>query len=388
MAWLITREADVRLALDDPRLSIDRQSSTTGYTGFALPPALDANMLNKDAPDHTRLRRLASGAFTRRRVDHLRPRIHDEADRLLDKLAGHTPVDLIESFAAPLPLAVIGDLLGIPVSERPHFRTWTNTLLDPDPSQPQQAKDAVENMESFLQELVRHKRSHPTDDLLSDLIRFHEAGDALDSDELVSLAFLILWAGYQNTTNLIGNATVALFEHPGQLDSVRKNPQLSDGAVEELLRYAHSNQFAIRRFATEPLVVDGIEIPRGDTVLLGLASSNRDPRWATDPEVMDLTNKQGQAHLAFGHGPHYCLGAPLARVEIRIAMTSLFDHFPDLQLATSVPELRWRRSFREHGLQALPVIPGLQRPLAGGIEQHSESAGIRASTVVRPGSPR
>ncbi|MEU8900073.1 cytochrome P450 [Nocardia sp. NPDC048505] len=354
-AWLITRATDVRQALADPRLSVDRRASRGGYPGFGLPPALDANLLNRDGSVHLRLRRRAARAFTARRVQLLRNGIQAVTDRLLAQLATQQHVDLIAAFAAPLSLSVIGDLLGIPPEDRDRFRGWTNTLLAPDPARPRSAVEAVGQIERFISELVRHKRADPADDFLSDLIADTHVDDTAGDDELVSLAFLLFWAGYENPVSTLGNALAALLNDPGQLAALRANGEPGDAAIEELLRFAHGSQYAIRRFATEPIIVGGVHIPQGDTVLLGLASANRDPRWITDPGTLDLTRAESGAHLAFGHGPHYCLGAPLARLELRIALGGLLGRFPDLRLAVPARELCWRPSFREHGLESLPV---------------------------------
>lgn len=357
-AWFVTREADVRRALADPRLSIDKRSSRTGHKGFALPPVFEANLLNTDPPDHTRLRRLVSHAFTRRRVDSLQGKIQAETDALLDRMAGREKSELVTEFAAPLPLTVIGDLLGIPSGDRERFRGWTNALLSPDPSQPQQAKHAVVQMAEFMVDLVAAKRSTPADDFLSDLIAVRDAGDALTENELVSLAFLIFWAGYENGFKLIGKGVLALLDHPDQLAALRATaPAVSDSAVEELLRYAHPSQFAIRRFPTEDIIIGDVRIPAGATVLLGTASADRDPSLVSNPDTLDLT-RTDNPHLALGHGIHYCLGAPLARLETRIAIGSLLHRFPRIELAIPRDQIRWRSSFREHGLAALPLILG------------------------------
>ncbi|MFC9998802.1 cytochrome P450 [Nocardia sp. NPDC127526] len=354
-AWLVTRESDVREALADSRLSIDKRSARGGYSGFALPPALDANLLNLDPPDHTRLRRLVSHAFTRGRIGGLGPRIQDEAERLLDEMAGCDRADVIADFAIPLPMAVIGDLLGIPEEDRGRFRGWTESLLAPDPARPQEAKLAITRMEEFLLELIEHKRAAPSDDFLSDLVAVRdEDNDKLTEDELVSLAFLIFWAGYQNSVDLIGNGVLALLDNPDQLARLQASPDISDEAIEELLRFTHPSQFGIRRFPTENISIGGVEIPAGDTVLLGVASANRDPDRFPNPDALDLA-RTDNPHLAFGHGIHYCLGAPLARLEARIALRSILHRFPALALAVPRAELPWRPSFREHGLRALPV---------------------------------
>ncbi|MFJ1876224.1 cytochrome P450 family protein [Streptomyces chartreusis] len=352
-AWVVTRYQDVRDALADPRLSVDKRHAKEGnYQGLTLPPALDANLLNMEAPDHTRIRRLVVRAFTARRVERLRAPIRETADRLLDALGPHGTTDLIASYAAPLPITVICDLLGVPDRHRRDFRVWTDTLVAPDPSRPQDAKAAVVAMLGFFGELLADKREEPVDDLLSDLIAVRDEGDRLSEDELMSLAFLILFAGYENTVQLIGNAVLALLRHPEQLDALRADPKRIAAAVEEFHRFEGPALLAIRRFPTEDMTIGGVPVPAGETVLLSLAAANRDPARFPDPDRLDLS-RDTSGHLALGHGVHHCLGAPLARAETEIALTALLERFPELALADGEP--RWRRSLRARGLLALPV---------------------------------
>ncbi|MFE7443817.1 cytochrome P450 [Streptomyces chartreusis] len=352
-AWVVTRYQDVRDALTDPRLSVDKRHAKEGnYQGLTLPPALDANLLNMEAPDHTRIRRLVVRAFTARRVEQLRAPIRETADRLLDALGPHGTTDLIASYAAPLPITVICDLLGVPDRHRRDFRVWTDTLIAPDPSRPQEAKAAVVAMLGFFGELLADKREEPADDLLSDLIAVRDEGDRLSEDELMSLAFLILFAGYENTVQLIGNAVLALLRHPEQLDALRADPKRIAAAVEEFHRFEGPALLAIRRFPTEDMTMGGVPVPAGETVLLSLAAANRDPARFPDPDRLDLS-RDTSGHLALGHGVHHCLGAPLARAETEIALTALLERFPELALADGEP--RWRRSLRARGLLALPV---------------------------------
>ncbi|WP_369168564.1 cytochrome P450 [Streptomyces sp. R28] len=352
-AWLVTRYDDVREALADPRLSLDKRHATPGsYRGLALPPALDANLLNMDPPDHTRIRRLVGRAFTPSRIAQLRTPIRQTADRLLDALGPLGTTDLIASYAAPLPVTVICDLLGVPDEHRRDFWEWTDALVAPDPARPQAAKEAVVAMLGFFTRLLADKREEPGDDLLSDLIAVRDEGDRLSEDELMSLAFLILFAGYENTVQLIGNAVLALLSHPEQLAALREDPSRIPAAVEELARYDGPALLAIRRFPTEDVTIGGVTVPAGDTVLLSLSAANRDPARFPDPDRLDL-GRDAFGHLALGHGIHYCLGAPLARAEAEIALAALLERFPALDLADR--ELRWRRSLRARGLLALPV---------------------------------
>ncbi|MGW3195142.1 cytochrome P450 family protein [Streptomyces sp. NPDC001118] len=353
-AWLVTRYEDVRAALADPRLSLDKRHASDGtYKGFALPPALDANLLNMDPPDHTRIRRLVGRAFTPHRVQQLREPIRRTADRLLDAFGPHGTTDLVAAYAAPLPITVICDLLGVPESHRLDFRVWTDALVAPDPARPGAAREAVAAMLGFFTGLLAAKRAEPADDLLSDLIAVRdEDGDRLSEDELMSLTFVILFAGYENTVQLIGNAVLGLLQHPDQLAALRKDPTHIPAAVEELARYEGPALLAIRRFPVEDVTIGGVTVPAGETVLVSLSAANRDPARFPAPDRLDLS-RDATGHLALGHGIHYCLGAPLARAETEIALAALLERFPELALNDD--ELRWRPSLRARGLLALPV---------------------------------
>jgi cytochrome P450 len=354
-AWLVTRYEDVREALANPLLSLDKKHALPGsYQGLSLPPALDANLLNMEAPDHTRIRRLVVRAFTPRRVEQLRTPVRETADRLLDALGPHGSADLIAAYAAPLPITVICDLLGIPGEHRPDFRSWTDVLAAPDPSRPGAVKEAVVAMLGFLTQLLADKRKKPADDLLSDLIAVRDEGDRLTEDELMSLAFLILFAGYENTVQLIGNAVLGLLTHPDQLAALRANPERFPDAVEEFARHEGPALLAIRRFPVEDVTIGAVTVPAGETVLLSLAAANRDPARFPDPERLDL-GRDASGHLALGRGIHYCVGAPLARLETEIAVSALLERLPDLALDADPAELRRRPSLRARGLLALPV---------------------------------
>ncbi|MFE2489221.1 cytochrome P450 [Streptomyces mirabilis] len=354
-AWLVTRYEDVREALANPLLSMDKKHALPGsYQGLSLPPALDANLLNMEAPDHTRIRRLVVRAFTARRIEQLRTPVRETADRLLDALGRHGSADLIAAYAAPLPITVICDLLGIPGEHRRDFRAWTDVLVAPDPTRPGAAKEAVAAMLGFLTQLLADKRKKPADDLLSDLIAVRDEGDRLSEDELMSLAFLILFAGYENTVQLIGNAILGLLTHPDQLAALRANPERFPNAVEEFARHEGPALLAIRRFPVEDVTIGAVTVPAGETVLLSLAAANRDPARFPDPERLDL-DRDASGHLALGRGIHYCVGAPLARLETEIAVSALLERLPDLALDADPAELRWRPSLRARGLLALPV---------------------------------
>ncbi|GLW89445.1 cytochrome P450 family protein [Actinokineospora globicatena] len=355
-AWVVTRYDDVRAGLADPVLSVDRSNAGAGYRGFALPPALDANLLNLDPPDHTRLRTLIAGEFTPRRVQALAPAITAAADELLAALPSGSPVDLIAGFAAPLPLRVIGDLLGVPPADRTRFRGWTTTLLTPSPDQPPTAaRDAVVAMHAFLVDLVAAKRADPGPDLLSGLIAVRDDEDRLSEAELVSMAFLALWAGYENLVHLIGNGVHALLSAPDQLADLRADESLLPRAIEELTRYDQPLQWAIRRFPTRELDIAGVEVPAGDTVLLGIASANHDDAVFDNPDSLQL-RRDPNPHLSYGHGIHRSFGSRLSQVEATAAFTALLAR--GFALAVAPDALRWQPSFRNRGLLELPILLG------------------------------
>lgn len=316
-AWLVTGHANVRAGLADPRFSLSKNNATDGYTGFSLPPALDANLLNLDPPDHTRLRKLVTGAFTVKRVAGMRERIESTANRLLDGLPGE--VDLIATYAAPLPVITIGDLLGIPPERLADFRSWTNTLI----AQGAGMREAVQSICRFIVELIARKRGEPGDDLISAMIAARDGADQLSEDELLSLAFLVLFGGYENSVHLIGNSIHTVLRLGRRPDT------------EELLRTANPNLHGIRRFALEDVTIDGTTIAKGQTVLFDIQAANEE----TTP------------HVSFGAGVHHCLGAPLARLELEIALDTLFARFPDAKLVSAQD----RPTFRSRGLAELRV---------------------------------
>ncbi|MDA3626939.1 cytochrome P450 [Saccharopolyspora sp. WRP15-2] len=347
--WLVTRYADVRAALADPRLSLDKKNSAGGYRGFSLPPALDANLLNMDAPEHTRLRRIIGKAFAPRRIEPLRPRVQQLADALLDDLT-EREADLMPAYCGPLPIAVICELLGVGEADRPDFRSWTDHLLAPET--PDQARNALGALHGYLLDLIAAKRANPGADFLSTLVSLRDEEDRLSEDELTAAAFLVLFAGYENTVNVLGNGLAALLTNPAALARARQG--ITSSTVDELLRFDPPPQLAIRRFPLVDVEIGGVTIPAGETVLLSLVSAHHDPDRYADPEHLDL-DRADNPHLAFGHGPHYCLGAALARMETEIGLNTLLSRFPDLALAVPEQELHWRNSFRNRGLRTLPV---------------------------------
>ncbi|MFE0045542.1 cytochrome P450 family protein [Streptomyces albireticuli] len=358
-AWLVTRYEDVRAGLADPRLSLDKShAKRENYSGFSLPPALDSNLLNMDPPDHTRVRRLVVKAFTPGRTEKLREPVRRTADALLDAVEADGRADLLAAYAGPLPITVICDLLGVPPEARKDFRAWTDAMIAPDPKRTHLMKEAIGELLRFFTELIAAKRAAPADDLLSDLIAVRdgdgEGDDRLSEDELTSLAFLILFAGYENTVQLIANAVLALLDHPELMRQLRMDPDGMGAAFDEFNRWDGPAPLAIRRFPLEDVEIGGVTVPAGETVLLAVASANRDPRHFDDPERLD-PNRERKGHLGLGHGIHYCLGAPLARMETEIALAALLERFPGLTLDVPREELEWRPSIRARGLISLPV---------------------------------
>jgi cytochrome P450 len=358
-AWLITGYAEARAALADPRL----RKSTPGWAPepgsvFAL---LERHMLNSDPPDHGRLRRLVNKAFTARHVEQLRPRIRAITAELLDDIPARSEVDLLASFAFPLPITVICELLGIPTDARDSFREWSATVVS-NTAAPDVVYAHATAMADYFRALLAAKRREPTDDLLSALIAARDLQDSLSEDELVSMAFLLLVAGHETTVNLIASGVLALLLNPGELDRLRADPSLIGRAVEELLRYVAPVSHATFRCAAEPVGLGGVLIGRGDAVFVALSGANRDPARFGDPEGLDL-GRDSSGHLAFGHGIHYCVGAPLARLEAEIAFTGLLERFSGIRLAVPPESLRWRPSSLIHSLESLPVR--LDRPGGG-----------------------
>ncbi|MEO3868221.1 cytochrome P450 [Nonomuraea sp. B12E4] len=351
--WLVTGYAEARELLNDPRLGKDSARAVSLFPpGTAGPYALSlsAHMLNSDPPDHTRLRKLVNKAFTARTVARLRPRIEQITDELLDDMAAAGKVDLVEAFAFPLPIAVICELLGVPASDREEFRTWTAPFVAA--ASGEEMREAHEWMLTYLTGLVAAKRTAPGEDLLSQLVHISDEGDRLSQDEVVSMAFLLLVAGHETTVNLITNSVLALIDNPDQLAALRADPALLPDAVEEFLRFDGPINIATLRFTAEPIRVGDVEIPADEFVFVSPLAANRDGERYPDPDKLDFT-RSGGGHLAFGHGIHYCVGAPLARLEAEIALGRLLDRFPILELDS--PVLRWRTSTLIRGLHTLPV---------------------------------
>ncbi|GGV77027.1 cytochrome P450 [Streptomyces thermoviolaceus] len=353
-AWLVVGYEAGRAMLTDPRLS--KQWKNASETMPISSPAAGPHMLNTDPPDHGRLRKLVAREFTARRVEQLGPRVQEITDELLDAMAAlpEPRTDLVDAFSFPLPISVICELLGVPMLDRAAFRAWTATILtDPDP---QARYAATEKTAAYLSDLLEDKRHSPGPDLMSALIRTSdEDGDRLSPDELRGTAWLLLVAGHETTVNLISNGVLALLTHPDQLAALRADMSLIDNAVEEMLRWDGPVETPTFRFTTEPIEIGDTVIPGGgELVLVALADGNHDPARFDDPDRFDIRRATG-GHLAFGHGIHYCLGAPLARLEARIAIRSLLERFPDLALDAHPAALTWRTGMLIRGPHRLPV---------------------------------
>ena len=365
-AYLVTRYDDVKAVLADPRLSKNAAASFPGWqpgrTGIPGEhrSGVAAHLLNLDPPDHTRLRRLVSKAFTPRRIADFEPRIRRIADTLLDECAaraaqpgGDGSVDLIRGYACPLPVAVILEMLGVPEEDQSIFHEWAFGVVDRGGARGGVGR-SVKRIRGYLREIIHKKRLAPGDDLLTALVRASDHGEHLSEDEAAAMAFILLFAGFETTINLVGNGYFALLNHPAERDRLLAQPDLLPAAVEELLRYDGPVEFATWRFTTAPITVGGTAIPAGEPVLAVLAAADRDPERFPAPDQLDL-GRPAAGHLALGHGIHFCIGAPLARLEGRIAFERLLARYPDASLARPASSLRWHSGLIMRGLYELPV---------------------------------
>jgi cytochrome P450 len=360
--WVITGYPDVRTTLADPRLAKDVRRFPGG--GKSRPSEVanaHAHMLNTDPPDHTRLRRLAQKAFTPARVAQLRPRTEEIAEGLLDQMAvlGETQggvVDFLAGYARQIPITVLCELLGVPAADRQWI--WV-TVTDYDKGGEEHER-VPRKLGAYLTDLIAAKRAEPGADLLSALVLAHDKAEeqgtegGMTAAELLSMVYQLIMAGFDTTANLIASGTLALLTHPEEIARLRADPSLLPAAVEELLRFTNPVNHATVRFTTEDVSVGDVVIPAGEWVLSAISSADRDPAKFPDPDQLDL-GRDTRGHVAFGHGIHYCLGAPLARMEAEVALGALLARFPGTSLAVPPEELRWRRVSLMNGLESLRV---------------------------------
>jgi cytochrome P450 len=366
--WLVTRYEDAVTVLKDPRFGNDREKIMTPEQAARLPwtpsvvKRLSRMMLNLDAPDHTRLRALVHKAFTPGLVANMLERIQALTDELLDAVQGRGRMDLIRDYALPLPSTIIAEMLGVPIHDRHRFHRWSNALVSASGSTwgMLMMLPAMWAFLHYIRKLVKSRQADPRDDLVSALVHARDANDRLSEDELLAMIFLLLLAGHETTLNLIGNGVLALLEHPAELDRLRESPDLIKPAVEELMRYDSPVQMASERYAREAVTIAGVTIERGETVQAMLGSANRDDRQFDRPDDLDITREPNR-HLSFGLGVHYCVGAPLARLEGQIAINTLLRRFPELKLAVPRHVLRRRRGLGLRGLESLPVTLSRRR---------------------------
>lgn len=364
--WFLTRYDDCVATLRDKRIGKEIEKHLPDSSEVADVPqsgfeVLNRNMLFVDPPDHTRLRRLVSTAFTPRIIAELEPRIVQIGSELIEAVTDRDEIDLIADFAFPLPVTVIAEMLGVPASDRDLFRGWTKRLIFSDDMF--DAQLAGLEFVAYMNEQIDHRRSHPGDDLLTGLLDAEEEGDRLDHAETLAMILLLLVAGHETTVNLIGNGMLALLEHPDQMARLRAHPALMSGAIEEMLRYDGPVEVPTLRWAFEDIVVGRETISAGDLVVPVLLAANRDPEQFAHPDRFDIERTPNR-HIAFGTGIHHCLGAPLARLEATVAFTELLASFDQIELAANEADLRWNMMLFLRGVKALPLVVKALPPAA------------------------
>lgn len=370
-AWIISRYEDVDTVLKDQRFvknvrnALSPEELSQKFPWVQPDPQqqqqsgnafLSHHMLNFDPPDHTRLRSLVNLSFTPRLVEQWRERIQAITDELLDAVQERGEMELIGEFAFPLPMMVITEMLGVPTVDRMRFRTWSNQVVEASGNFEafQDLRESLREFRNYLSDLIAQKSKQPSEDLLSKLIRTEAEGEKLTEEELIAMVFLLLVAGHETTVNLIGNGVLALLQYPDQLEKLKQDPSLIKSAVEEFLRYQGPLITATQRWLSEDVEMGGQLLRRGDQVLVLLASANRDDQRFADAEGLDITREENH-HLAFGKGIHFCLGAPLARLEGQIAIGTLLRRMPHLNLAIDPQDLVWRPGMLIMGVNNLPV---------------------------------
>ncbi|GAB6459451.1 cytochrome P450 [Bacillus tropicus] len=359
--WLITRYEDALPLLKDNRLKKDwtnvfSQDTKNMYLSVDNSDHLTTHMLNSDPPNHSRLRSLVQKAFTPKMIAQLDGRIQRIADDLISDIERKGTLNLVDDYSFPLPIIVISEMLGIPKEDQAKFRIWSHAVIA-SPETPEEIKETEKQLSEFityLQYLVDMKRKEPKEDLVSALILAESEGHKLSARELYSMIMLLIVAGHETTVNLITNTVLALLENPNQLQSLKDNPKLIDSAIEEGLRYYSPVEVTTARWAAEPFQIHHQTIQKGDMVIIALASANRDETVFENPEIFDIT-RENNRHIAFGHGSHFCLGAPLARLEAKIAITTLFNRMPKLQIKGNREEIKWQGNYLMRSLEELPL---------------------------------
>ncbi|PDY46709.1 cytochrome P450 family protein [Bacillus pseudomycoides] len=359
--WLITRYEDALPLLKDSRLkknleNVFSQEDLKPFFSLENGDHLTKHMLNSDPPDHSRLRALVQKAFTPKMILQLDKRIQNIADTLLDRVEHTNSLNLVNDYAFPLPINVISEMLGIPKEDQEKFRIWSHAVIA-SPETPEEIKENEEKLSEFityLQYLVDVKRKEPKEDLVSGLIQAESEGSKLSAPELYSMIMLLIVAGHETTVNLITNTVLALLEHPDQLQLLKEKPELIDSAIEEGLRFYSPVEVTTARWAAEPFMIHDQEIKKGDMVIISLASANRDGNVFVNPDVFDITRKNNH-HIAFGQGSHFCLGAPLARLEAKIAISTLLNRMPNIQIKGEREKVKWQGNYLMRSLEELPL---------------------------------
>lgn len=357
-AWIVTRYDDAVEVLNDARLVTNPPylSDTDRPVGPPHQEIISRNLLSVNPSDHRRLRRLIQKAFTPRMIERLRGRIQQIADELLDRVQNKGAMNLIEDFAFPLPIIVICEMLGVPIEDQDRFREWSNTIMEGvnDPRFAQQSEEVMIAFVDYLKELIASRRQDLKEDLISDLIAVEDEGDVLSEQELYALVFVLIIAGHETTVNLIGNGVLALLEHSDQKEKLLGRPELILPAIEEILRYNGPAEVSNVRWATEDVEIRGKRIRKGEMLFVSFSSANRDPEQFPEPDSLDITREANQ-HIAFGKGVHYCLGAPLARLEGEIALGTLLRRMPNIRLSATANDLEWRAGMIIRGVKEIPV---------------------------------
>ncbi|EOO70027.1 cytochrome P450 [Bacillus cereus VD021] len=361
-SWLITRYEDAISLLKDAKLMKNIENVFSNKEEVDVPISLENrellrnHMLNSDPPDHSRLRSLAQKAFTPQMVLQLEGRIQHIADTLLSKVEHNQSINLVSDYAFPLPIMVISKMLGVPLEDQHKFRVWSQAII----ATPHTLEDMQKNNQKlgefaeYIQHLVHKKRTNPADDLISALIKAESEGTKLNASELYSTITLLIVAGHETTVNLITNMTLALLEHPIQLQKLRQSPDLINLAIEEALRFYSPVELTTLRWTAEPFTLHGQNIQPKDRIIISLASANRDGKTFPNADVFDITRKNNR-HIAFGHGSHFCLGAPLARLEAKIAISTLLLRMPTMQLQGDKEQVRWKENYLMRSLEELPL---------------------------------